>query len=242
MRTDDGAPYARLIGGLVNVFAVAAQDGLTLVDAGTKGSLARLQRGLTACGWSLDDVRRVFVTHAHADHVGGLAELVDASAAQVIAHRLEVPFVRGGGRTPRPEHRSLRWPDRLMARLPEPPAAGVPVDRCVEEDDVLDDVAPGARVVHLPGHTPGQAGLWLPRERVLFGGDVALRLLPWRLSLPFAAFTTDMAAAIASIERAAALEPDHLALGHGPPLDARAGSWLWRLATAQGADLPPRSA
>ncbi len=239
---DDRAPYARLIGGLVNVFAVAAPDGLTLVDAGTKGSLARLERGLQAHGWSLADVRRVFVTHAHADHVGGLAALVAASGAQVIAHRLEAPFVRDDSRTPRPERGSLRWLDRLTARLPEPTAAGAYVDRCVDEADVLSDIAPGARVVHLPGHTPGQAGLWLPRARVLFGGDVALRLLPWRLSLPFAAFTVDMAAAIASIERAAALEPEHLALGHGPPLDARASAWLRRLAAAQRTDLPPRSA
>lgn len=220
--------------GVANAYMVPAADGVTLVDTGGPGGLRRLQGALRRHGFALSDVRRVFVTHAHVDHTGSLAALVDACEPVVMAHALDAPFVRAGTNPPFAEPTSLGVLDGMMARLSSAAAAAARVDREVADDETLDEIAPGARVVHLPGHTPGQAGLWLPDRRFLIAGDVALHLLPWRLSLPFAAFTSDMDDAIASVERAASLTPLGLGLGHGPPLRSRATTKLRQLLRRHG--------
>lgn len=216
--------------GVANVFAVPGVDGLTLVDTGGPGSLARLRAALRRHGFALADVRRVFVTHAHVDHVGTLAALLAACDARVLVHAADAPFVRDGRNPPFADPEALGWSDRWLARIGGGAAPAARVDHELVDGAPLDEVAPGARVVHLPGHTPGQAGVWLPDRRFLIGGDVALHLLPGRLSLPFAAFTSDMAQAVTSVGRAAELRPQGLGLGHGPPLRGGAAERLRRLA------------
>src|SRR5581483_6080737 len=56
----------------INGYLVAEPDGLTLVDCGWKADdvLAALHEGLAAFGFTLGDVRRVLITHAHFDHYG----------------------------------------------------------------------------------------------------------------------------------------------------------------------------
>jgi len=220
--------------GLANAYAIPSADGVTLVDTGGPGCLGRLRGALRRHGIALSDVRRVVITHAHVDHTGSLAALLDACDPVVMAHALDAPFVRTGTNPPFAEPTSLGMFDRLMARLSSASAAPARVDREVEDDEPLDEVAPGARVIHLPGHTPGQVGLWLPDRRFLIAGDAAHHLLLWRLSLPFAAFTTDMEQALASVERAASLTPLGLGLGHGPPLHSLATTKLRHLLRRHG--------
>ena len=56
----------------VNVYAVAADDGLVLVDSGWGVEVARvsLDKAIASLGRDLTDVRRFLVTHVHRDHYG----------------------------------------------------------------------------------------------------------------------------------------------------------------------------
>jgi glyoxylase-like metal-dependent hydrolase (beta-lactamase superfamily II) len=104
------------------------------------------------------------------------------------------------------------------------------VDVEVTAGQWLPDLYPQAQVIHLPGHSVGQCGLWLPRERLLFGGDVLLHY-PWGLGLPLRLFSHDWAAAQAALGVVAHLEVHHLLVGHGRPLLGQAGQVvhkLWR--------------
>ncbi|MGW3138524.1 MBL fold metallo-hydrolase [Streptomyces sp. NPDC001139] len=64
---------------------------LTLLDAGPGGSGA----AVAAVAEPLGTIRRIVLTHFHEDHVGGAGELAALTGAEVLAHHLDAPAIRG---------------------------------------------------------------------------------------------------------------------------------------------------
>jgi glyoxylase-like metal-dependent hydrolase (beta-lactamase superfamily II) len=58
-----------------NAFFVDGDDGITLVDVGWASAPAKLLNALVQQGRAAAGVKRIVITHAHPDHVRGLAEL-----------------------------------------------------------------------------------------------------------------------------------------------------------------------
>lgn len=216
-----------------NVFLIKGEDGLTLIDAAVVGVRDRLEKALAKQGFRLNDIKRILITHAHVDHVGGLREIQEATDAEVWAHRLEVPVVRGEVPVALPDPAQVGTVDRLFGQLissfvgAEQPAT--PVHRELKDGEGLDEVLPGLSVVHLPGHSPGQIGFWLEPERLLIGGDVMMHLTPW-LTRPLGAYTPDMREAERSILKVAKLDVRTLGVGHGPAFVGNAAAAVRRLA------------
>jgi glyoxylase-like metal-dependent hydrolase (beta-lactamase superfamily II) len=159
-----------------NLYLVRGSDRDLLVDAGL--GLASLRRELA--GMFERPVVAV-ATHRHFDHVGGLHEFED-----VAVHRADADAVaRADGfsslRTedyPPEEFGDYELPASLLTSIPrdgfdlegyriEP----VTPTRVVEESDVLDLGDRRITVLHLPGHTPGEIGLWQQETGTLFSGD-----------------------------------------------------------------------
>lgn len=206
--------------GFLNLYVLDTGAGLAVVDTGiSAGSIDRLDKALARRGRSLADVRHIFITHGHADHVGGLAALQARTNALTYAHRLEAPAIRGETTLRAADPADLRGVQRLiaarMARM-EPAVYGR-VDVEVEDGQSLDAVLPGLRVVHLPGHSDGQVGYYLADSRVLIGGDVMGRF-PWGLGMPLRGPSPDWQAAEESVRKAAVMDVLVLCLGHGRPL------------------------
>ncbi len=120
------------------------------------------------------------LTHFHDDHTAAAAEVVSWSGARVVAGAADAPFVRGDlpGPVPVLTEAEARL-HAVVTAAPEDGAQGAPpllpcrVDQEVADGDVL-DVAGGARVVSVPGHTPCSTALHLPALGVLLtGGAVA---------------------------------------------------------------------
>lgn len=209
--------YALDLGG-VNAYLIAADDSLTLIDTGSAGSAERIARELDALGYALADISQIVVTHAHADHAGGLAELQARTHAEVWMHPLDAALVRSGTAmrpSTRPTPGLLNW---IIYRLTiaKAPRTITPatVDHEVEDENTL-PFAGGLRVIYTPGHSAGQiALLWPDHGGVLFAADAAINVAGLAL---FPAYE-DLAQGHASLTRLTTYEFAVACFGHGRPI------------------------
>ena len=226
--------------GPVNVYIARDADGLTLVDCGprTAEGRAALDAGLAALGYSVRDVRRIVVTHAHADHYGLAASLVSECGAQVLTH----PFNRFELESYDAEReRRLAFyigvlcasgvPDEVqqiigqMRRSVGHYSQAVRVAGTLDEGDDLVLAGRAWRVLHTPGHSAGLVCLYEPGSRVLLSNDHLLRDIssnplvepppPGRSER-----IKSLVEYIAQMERVASMEPVPLVAwpGHGEPI------------------------
>ncbi len=72
----------------VNAFALAAGDGVVLVDTGVgfAGARRQLELAMAQVGLDIADVRLLVCTHSHSDHYGLAAPIVDASGCELWMH------------------------------------------------------------------------------------------------------------------------------------------------------------
>ena len=146
-----------------------ATSRAVLIDPGADGEA--LVRMVRASGASLD---AIWLTHAHIDHIGGIAEVRRHFDVRVHLHPLDLPFYT-----------------QLSARAAE--MYGVPYeqpegpDRELADGEVLACGDLRFTVMHVPGHAPGLVsfnghGVALSGD-LLFAGSIGRTDLP--LSNPF---------------------------------------------------------
>jgi glyoxylase-like metal-dependent hydrolase (beta-lactamase superfamily II) len=218
--------------GIVNLFLYgrpgADSRSWVLIDAGLPGSTSRILAAVEQ--WIGGDVApaAIILTHGHFDHVGALRRLAERWDVPVYAHRLELPFLTGRSSYPPPDPTVGGGAMAAMAALY--PRGPIDLGRRVQvlpEDGSVPGM-PGWRWIHTPGHTPGHVSLFREEDRTVIAGDAfvttkqesATAVLTQRPEVrgPPAYYTPDWDSARQSVERLAALEPLHLATGHGPPL------------------------
>jgi hydroxyacylglutathione hydrolase len=144
-----------------------------LIDAGSPSDWPVLAAQLAQHQLRPCDIRWVVVTHAHQDHAGLASQLQQRCGTQVAMHQQDVPMAAAGGFDP--ELRYTRWMSKVVWQL-------VNYRYPAFTPDLTWQMAPGeavslqplglsARVLSLPGHTPGSVAVLLDDGRT-FAGDM----------------------------------------------------------------------
>jgi hydroxyacylglutathione hydrolase len=127
------------------------------------------------------ELQAIAVTHAHLDHVGGVAALKRLKPqAKIILHKADefiyeaLPEQPAWIGIPRSQ-----WPALGFAFEPPPKVEEYWTDG---QTYTVGDLQ--FRVIHCPGHTPGHVVLFEPRERKIFVGDVLFAGSVGRTDLP----------------------------------------------------------
>jgi glyoxylase-like metal-dependent hydrolase (beta-lactamase superfamily II) len=219
-----------------NAWALAAGDGIVLVDTGyhEPGSLAHLERALDQVNLRLDNVRLLVVTHGHADHYGEAATIVERTGCELWMHPATDHLFKAAEDPERAAER--RFEVALQSGVPEEALRryreaskdrGSGIAGLVRPDrelvaGVSFETDLGRWEVHeTPGHAPSHVCLHQPGRRLLISGDHVLG----RVSLYYDyGWTPDPAGEfLRSLDVVDALDARLCLPGHGRPFTDVAG-------------------
>ena len=173
----------------------AATGATVVIDPGDEAP--RLLAALADAGVTPDEI---WLTHAHFDHIGAVAELRETHPVPVRLHPADAPLYDNA-------ERQAAW----FGMRVRPPGVA-PLDLVDGERLALGETA--FTVLHTPGHAPGHVAFHAPDAGVVFSGDALFRGSVGRTDLPLC----DPAALERSLrERLMTLPDDTRVLsGHGP--------------------------
>jgi hydroxyacylglutathione hydrolase len=159
---------------------IEAPDALYLVDAGMTWHGRAILRAIERLGRRPEELRAVIVTHAHADHFGGLGALQDAAEFEVLAHPEHVGVLERGEiiLSPALNPFSAIYAEFARRFLPR---VGLPCVRHVTpvaHGERLDQLGLPGRILHTPGHSAGDISLLLDDGRAFVGDTVQGRRIP----------------------------------------------------------------
>ncbi len=170
----------------VNAFAIAAGSGVVLVDTGLyePGGMRQLEFALDQAGLRLEHVRLLVCTHAHSDHYGLAAPIIEAAGCELWMHPNHRHMTRAAADPQRAFERRLEVArqsgvplDALERYRAEREGQGYGVAEIVLPDR---DLVPGVsvdtdlgtfEVYETPGHAPSHVVLHQPDRGLLLSGD-----------------------------------------------------------------------
>lgn len=205
---DDGLVMITKLG-FINCFLVIEDDGITLVDALTRGSGREILQAVSQTGRPL---KRIVMTHAHSDHVGAVDEiLTESKDVDFLVQQRAVPILAGdlSLQADEPKGRMLRIAyGKVRSQI-----AGT-----IKDGDQIGSL----HAIAAPGHTVEHYAFFDPRNAMLIAGDCWQTLgglavvgdTRWRFPIPSWG-TWHRPTNLTSARKTLECNPAYLAVGHG---------------------------
>ena len=171
------------------VYILECEGGLILVDVGfTPLCHENIQAELDSMEKTWEDIKLIIITHAHGDHINNLAQVRELTNAEVVI---------GEGDEKRIEERTGIYPEIVLGQ-------GDVVGACG-----------GIEMIHVPGHSPGNLALYLPKYKAIIAGDTIFGDSEGTLEAPPEKYCTDVDLAAKNLIILADYDFDALLLSHG---------------------------
>lgn len=196
--------------GLSQAYLIEHKCGLMLVDAGLPGYESKVVNLFHKL--KRDDLKIIFITHAHLDHYGSAAALRRLTGAKIAVHHAD-EYAMAHGKT---ILGSVRGRGRLVKSIiplietyfkPEPTQA----DILLEDGDILRVDGLEGKLLHTPGHTPGSSCLIIQGGFAFVGDLISSNGKPH--VQPY--FAQDWSNIPISLKKLQAVKPYFVYPGHG---------------------------
>jgi len=136
----------------LSTLLLKGSSGAVLIDGGMPQSAEHLLVNMRKLGVQPTDLKLILHSHAHADHVGSLAQIKRATGARLVSNAESAALLARGGSD------DIHFGDDLLF----PPLS---VDRLLQDGEVVVLGNLELQVHFVPGHTPGSmAWTWHDRR------------------------------------------------------------------------------
>lgn len=217
-----------------NVYVLDGGTEKVMIDAGSGIEPLRLLRNLEAAGIPRGSLRRVLLTHAHADHAGGAGFWSQLGGIELTAPAGTTDIVAAG--------------DELAASLTEAREAGVypewyrlspcPIDCTLRPGETLTVGDLTLHTIAAPGHSADMVCYYCPELLALFSADAVFA--GGRLAV-IATADFSMDAYRDTIESLASLRVEQLFPGHGEAVVSGGGAAITEANRRFREGIPPLS-
>jgi metallo-beta-lactamase class B len=147
--TKDYKPF-RIAGNLYYVgtydlacYLITTPKGHILINTGLAESVPMIRSHVEALGFKFSDIRILLATHAHHDHVGGMADIKKLTGAKMMMNEYDAPVLADGGNS------DYSFGGKGSTFKP------FKADRLLHEQDSISFDDMKIIVLHHPGHTKG---------------------------------------------------------------------------------------
>jgi glyoxylase-like metal-dependent hydrolase (beta-lactamase superfamily II) len=171
-----------------DVFLINQGDEIWLIDTGVEvlGRAKRILQHMRKDGLDPHKITKVFLTHAHADHMNavgffdkfchptfyvheadklffenGLKELLDAQIAQANKYHVDIKTIII---SPRVITIATNWG---LGKMPQ-----LTTETIIHDQQIFKGSRYDLHVIHTPGHLPGHCCFWIPQLKTMFLGDL----------------------------------------------------------------------
>ena len=126
----------------IGVYLITSPAGHILLDGATEKGAAVVEANIKALGFKLSDVKYIIESHAHLDHVGGIAKLKADTGATFVASAGDRKALESGAHDGDNENGPAPFP-------------AIKVDRVVADGEIIVVDGIGMKAHLTPGHTKG---------------------------------------------------------------------------------------
>jgi glyoxylase-like metal-dependent hydrolase (beta-lactamase superfamily II) len=224
------APGVFLIEGPAsNWIVVRDRTGFILIDSGYPADQPLVLASIRHLGLNPADARAMLITHGHVDHTGSAAHFSNQYATPVLCSPEELAHVQGKEkhqvtlgqvivRAWRP--RVFRW---MLHAIKAGALSAEPAAQAQAWDAGKLRNLPGSpETILLPGHTPGNAAIFLPAAGAIAVGDSFVTGHPISRGtgpqMLHHMYHSDPPAALAAAHRLSGIDAAVILPGHGPAL------------------------